>query len=77
MSTLQVSWVRHRDVHILAVGGSTFTSDSRFEASQSEGEGRFTLSLRDLKETDEGAYECQISTEPTKTFVINLKVEGE
>ena len=26
----QVSWIRHEDVQILAVGGQTFTSDSRF-----------------------------------------------
>lgn len=25
----QVSWVRHRDVHILSVGANTFTTDDR------------------------------------------------
>ena len=30
--TFQVSWVRHRDVHILTAGEQTFTSDQRFSA---------------------------------------------
>ena len=28
----QVSWVRHRDVHILTAGEQTFTTDQRFSA---------------------------------------------
>jgi len=30
--TQRVSWVRHRDVHILTAGEQTFTSDQRFSA---------------------------------------------
>jgi hypothetical protein len=29
---VQVSWVRHRDVHILTAGEQTFTTDQRFSA---------------------------------------------
>lgn len=29
---LQVSWVRHRDIHLLTVGRYTYTSDQRFRA---------------------------------------------
>ena len=58
----QVSWVRHRDVHILSSNGVTFTSDSRFKVRADE---------------DEGSYECQISTKPTKTLIVNLFVTGE
>lgn len=29
---LQVSWIRHRDVHLLTVGRYTYTSDQRFKA---------------------------------------------
>ena len=31
-NTLKVSFVRHRDVHILTSGEQTFTSDQRFSA---------------------------------------------
>jgi len=30
--TQKVSWVRHRDVHILTAGEQTFTSDQRFSS---------------------------------------------
>lgn len=29
---MQVSWVRHRDIHLLTVGRYTYTSDQRFRA---------------------------------------------
>ena len=29
---LQVSWVRHRDVHLLTVAGYTYSADQRFRA---------------------------------------------
>jgi hypothetical protein len=77
----QVSWVRHRDVHILAVGGRTFTSDPRFSARHvddrpQDNDARFVLAIRNVEAADAGAYECQVSTKPTKTFVINLIVAG-
>ena len=73
----RVSWVRHRDVHILAVGGVTFASDERMSAKAFEDSGRFIFSIRDVRPFDEGAYECQISTKPTKAFLVNLFVRGK
>lgn len=29
---MKVSWVRHRDIHLLTVGRDTYTSDQRFQA---------------------------------------------
>jgi len=71
----QVSWIRHSDVHILAVGQHTFTSDARFASRYHEHSGRFTLSIRPVQKSDEGTYECQISTKPTKSFVVHVKVK--
>eukprot|EP00093_Oithona_nana_P000607 00607.XXX_2260_1001_1 [CDS] Oithona nana genome sequencing. len=68
----RVSWVRHRDVQILSVGGQIFTSDSRFSSLHSEDEGRFTLVITRVRPSDQGTYECQISTKPTKSLFINL-----
>lgn len=31
--TLQVSWIRKRDLHILTAGSTTYTSDQRFQVS--------------------------------------------
>ncbi len=73
----RVSWVRHRDVHILAVGGVAFASDRRMSARAFEDTGRFVFTIKETRKSDEGAYECQISTEPPRALVINLFVQGE
>eukprot|EP00095_Tigriopus_kingsejongensis_P001964 snap_masked-scaffold594_size129171-processed-gene-0.12 protein:Tk01964 transcript:snap_masked-scaffold594_size129171-processed-gene-0.12-mRNA-1 annotation:"neurotrimin-like isoform x2" len=70
----RVLWVRHRDVHILSVGANTFTNDPRFHSRVYEDEGTFLLEIRNTQKADEGTYECQISTKPTKTFMVNLLV---
>lgn len=74
---MQVSWVRHRDVHILSSNGVTFTSDSRFKVRADEDAGSYLLIVRAVAVDDEGSYECQISTKPTKTLIVNLFVTGE
>ena len=73
----QVSWVRHTDVHILAVGSQTFTTDTRFSASYFEDAGRFNLAIKRVEKSDEGTYECQISTKPIISFYIHLHVQGK
>ncbi|TRY67117.1 hypothetical protein TCAL_05876 [Tigriopus californicus] len=70
----RVLWVRHRDVHILSVGPNTFTNDPRFYSRVYDDEGIFILEIRKTVKLDEGPYECQISTKPTKTFLVNLHV---
>uniref|UniRef100_A0A336LZS2 CSON005983 protein n=1 Tax=Culicoides sonorensis TaxID=179676 RepID=A0A336LZS2_CULSO len=59
-----VSWVRHRDIHLLTVGRYTYTSDQRFEAMHSPHTEEWTLRIRNAQKRDTGIYECQISTTP-------------
>ncbi|XP_030753590.1 zwei Ig domain protein zig-8-like [Sitophilus oryzae] len=61
---LQVSWVRHRDIHLLTVGRYTYTSDQRFEAIHTPHTEEWTLRIRYPQKKDSGIYECQISTTP-------------
>ncbi|TGZ49820.1 Neurotrimin-like protein [Temnothorax longispinosus] len=73
-----VSWVRHRDIHLLTVGRYTYTSDQRFEALHSPHTEDWTLRIRYPQRKDSGIYECQISTTPPighpvyLTIVINF-----
>ncbi|CAH1166733.1 unnamed protein product [Phyllotreta striolata] len=59
-----VSWVRHRDIHLLTVGRYTYTSDQRFEAVHTPHTEEWTLKIKYPQKKDTGIYECQISTTP-------------
>ncbi|EDS29593.1 defective proboscis extension response [Culex quinquefasciatus] len=72
-----VSWVRHRDIHLLTVGRYTYTSDQRFEAMHSPHTEEWTLRIRYAQRKDSGIYECQISTTPPIGHFVYLTVVGE
>ncbi|KAG8261990.1 hypothetical protein J6590_062295 [Homalodisca vitripennis] len=69
-----VSWVRHRDIHILTVGAYTYTSDQRFMALHHRDHDEWTLQIKWAQKRDAGIYECQISTQPVRSFFVNLNV---
>ncbi|XP_021934398.1 zwei Ig domain protein zig-8 [Zootermopsis nevadensis] len=69
-----VSWVRHRDIHLLTVGRYTYTSDQRFEAIHSPHTEDWTLRIRYPQRKDSGIYECQISTTPPVGHPVYLTV---
>lgn len=71
--TQKVSWVRHRDVHILTAGEQTFTSDQRFSAKHNSDD-EWVLVIKYVQERDAGKYECQIPTQPPKSYPINLNI---
>ncbi|PBC34106.1 Cuticle8.6, isoform B [Apis cerana cerana] len=76
----RVSWVRHRDIHILTAGAYTYTSDQRFQALHRQNTGQnsewseWTLCIKWAQERDQGLYECQISTIPVKSHQFRLNV---
>ncbi|VVD02731.1 unnamed protein product, partial [Leptidea sinapis] len=65
-----VSWVRHRDIHLLTVGRYTYTSDQRFEAQHKPRSEEWALRIRSPQRRDSGQYECQISTTPPPETTI-------
>uniref|UniRef100_A0A1A9UV13 Ig-like domain-containing protein n=1 Tax=Glossina austeni TaxID=7395 RepID=A0A1A9UV13_GLOAU len=69
-----VSWVRHRDIHLLTVGRYTYTSDQRFEAMHSPHAEDWTLRIRYAQRKDSGTYECQISTTPPIGHSVYLNI---
>lgn len=73
----QVSWIRHRDIHILTVGAYTYTSDQRFQATHEKDTGDWTLQIKWVQKRDKGAYECQVSTQPVMSYFVNLEVVGK
>ncbi|KAG1668874.1 Zwei Ig domain protein zig-8 [Nymphon striatum] len=67
-----VTWVRQKDLHILTVGKFTYSNDQRFVSFHSGDD--WTLQIKYPNKTDEGTYECQISTVPKMSFEITLNV---
>lgn len=73
---LQVSWIRHRDIHLLTVGRSTYTSDQRFSCIHNPQTEEWILQVRYPQRRDSGIYECQVSTTPPIGHSMNLSVVG-
>ncbi|KAK8391918.1 hypothetical protein O3P69_017497 [Scylla paramamosain] len=74
VSAPQVSWIRHRDLHVLTVGSFTFTNDARFSAYRDQNTGDWVLVLRNPEPSDSGLYECSISTKPVTAITVKLQV---
>ncbi|XP_037926328.1 zwei Ig domain protein zig-8 isoform X2 [Hermetia illucens] len=73
-----VSWIRKRDLHILTVGVSTYTSDQRFQVIRAENSPNWTLQIKYPQPRDSGVYECQVNSEPKMSLsyffnVVELK----
>nr|XP_053654797.1 LOW QUALITY PROTEIN: neurotrimin-like [Cherax quadricarinatus] len=69
-----VSWLRHRDTHLLTVGPYTYTSDQRFRAVHTAGSEDWALTVKFAQVRDSGMYECQVSTTPPMRHYIWLTV---
>ncbi|KAL7648169.1 UNVERIFIED_CONTAM: hypothetical protein RMT77_000072 [Armadillidium vulgare] len=69
-----VSWIRHKDLHILSVGKATYTNDDRFRVVPRESFGDWTLRILYASERDSGQYDCQVSSRPPIGRTVHLTV---
>jgi len=69
-----VSWIRHKDTHLLTAGRYTYTSDQRFRAIHKLMSQDYLLQILPVKASDNGLYECQVSTTPVMSHYVYLKV---
>ncbi|XP_032595033.1 hemicentin-1 [Drosophila grimshawi] len=69
-----VSWIRHRDLHLLTVSESTYTSDQRFSAIYNKQTGDWSLQIKYPQIRDSGVYECQVSTTPPVGYTMIFSV---
>lgn len=72
-----MSWIRHRDLHILSVGSQTYTSDDRFEAVPQAAKGDWMLRIKYALPRDSGQYDCQVSSTPPTARTVHLTVIGK
>lgn len=71
-----MSWVRQRDADILAVGRYTFVRDDRLSVHYTADTHTWTLVIKFVQARDAGTYECQVSTEPKMSLLVQLNVIG-
>ncbi|XP_044314739.1 protein CEPU-1 isoform X2 [Drosophila rhopaloa] len=69
-----VSWIRHRDLHLLTVSESTYTSDQRFTSIYNKQTGDWSLQIKFPQLRDSGIYECQVSTTPPVGYTMIFSV---
>jgi len=74
VGTNTVSWVRNKDSHILAIEEDTIIQDNRFFVIKSEDRNEWMLIIKSVSPSDEGAYECQISTQVKMSHFVHLQV---
>lgn len=76
----QVSWVRRQDngekVNLLTVGQQTYIGDPRYTVMFQYPD-NWRLQIRPVNSSDEGQYECQVSTHPPKYIHVNLHINGK
>jgi len=69
-----VSWVRYRDTSLIAVGKFVYISDNRFKVLHEVNSSDWFLVIKSVTYDDQGIYECQVNSDPYKTFKFHLSV---
>ncbi|XP_064097626.1 uncharacterized protein LOC135209022 isoform X2 [Macrobrachium nipponense] len=73
-SRLKVTWLKKDEDTILTAGGQVYSSETRYSVAHVRHQRIWELSIREVKLTDAGLYECQIATHPFTSYFFNLKV---
>lgn len=63
-------------MNLLTVGHLTYTGDPRYTIVFQYPD-NWRLEIKRVNTSDEGQYECQISTHPPKFIRINLHINGK
>ncbi|XP_057660786.1 uncharacterized protein LOC130896607 [Diorhabda carinulata] len=69
-----VSWIRKRDYHLLTVGLATYNTGDRFLVEHVRHLQNWGLLIKKVQFSDAGLYECQMSTHPPSSIIVELRV---
>jgi len=77
LGTKTVTWRKRSEAHPLTIGLFTFVGDTRISVDFNQRTNEWSLIIQDVKPTDEGLYECQISTkqENLPSYEVKLNVK--
>ena len=62
---------------LIAVGKFVYIADERFKVLHEVNSSEWFLVIKSVTYNDEGIYECQVNSEPYKTFKFQLSVVGK
>lgn len=76
LGTKTVTWRKQDEVHPLTIGLFQFAPDTRITVDHNQRTMEWSLTIQDIKASDEGVYRCQISTKYDKySYDIRLNVK--
>ncbi|XP_068215820.1 zwei Ig domain protein zig-8-like [Palaemon carinicauda] len=70
MSNMLVTWIKKDEDILLTAGDQVYSSETRYSVAHGRHQGLWELSIREVKLTDAGLYECQLAT----SYFFTLKV---
>ncbi|XP_069939963.1 zwei Ig domain protein zig-8-like [Cherax quadricarinatus] len=71
---LMVTWMKRDEDQLLTAGGQVYSSEARYSVAHVRHQKMWELSLRDVRRSDAGLYECQVTTHPPTSLFFTLKV---
>lgn len=69
-----VTWMKRDEDQLLTVGSQVYSSEARYSVSHSRHQKMWELSIRDVRFSDAGLYECQLTTHPPASLFFWLRV---
>ncbi|XP_050697051.1 uncharacterized protein LOC126985763 [Eriocheir sinensis] len=69
-----VTWMKRDKDQLLTVGAQVYSSEARYSVSHSRHQKMWELQVRDVRKSDAGLYECQLTTHPPASLFFWLKV---
>ncbi|XP_071527541.1 zwei Ig domain protein zig-8-like isoform X2 [Panulirus ornatus] len=69
-----VTWLKRDEEQLLTAGGQVYSSESRYSVSHVRHQKLWELSVRNIRLSDAGQYECQLTTHPPTSLFFTLKV---
>ncbi|XP_069161936.1 uncharacterized protein [Procambarus clarkii] len=69
-----VTWLKRDEDQLLTAGGQVYASEARYSVSHVRHQQLWELSVRDVRHSDAGMYECQLTTHPPTSLFFILKV---
>ncbi|KAK8397259.1 hypothetical protein O3P69_004751 [Scylla paramamosain] len=74
LSDERVAWLKRDDDQLLTVGQEVYAAERRFSVVHADHAEAWELWVKDVKLTDAGQYECQLTTSPPVSFFFTLTV---